>query len=215
MVEPATTQMAAPSEVHRAVHVQRLPQHEALAVEEGDGGEVQAVGGVAPLGPGDGADQHVDLARLQRRQPRLGGERHPADLGGVAEHGGGDRAAEVGVDAAIHAAAVGQAEAGGAGGGAAGQDVARLHRGQGRARRLGLRAGLAAGAEGEQGEESRGGGEGNGVHGRLRGVDADAAAGGRGHASPAQLAEARAGLPASARAGLCAWLNRDGTDGPA
>jgi hypothetical protein len=95
---------------------------------------------------------------LQGGQPGLGGERHPADLGRVAEGGGGDRAAQVGVDAAVLAAAVGQAETGGAGGGAACQDVARLHRGQGRARRLGLRADrLAAGAErrqeGENGDE--------------------------------------------------------------
>ena len=132
LVEPATTQMEAPPSSLAAVQPERLAQQEALAVEEADGGEVQPVGGVAPLGPGDGADQHVDLAGLQRRQPRRGGQRHPADLGGVAERGGGDGAAEVVVDAAVLAPAVRQGEAGGAGRGAADQHVARLHRGQGR-----------------------------------------------------------------------------------
>ena len=56
------------------------------------------------------ARQHVDLARLQRGEALLRGERHELDLVGVAEDRRGDGAAEVDVEARPLALAVGAAK---------------------------------------------------------------------------------------------------------
>jgi hypothetical protein len=61
---------------------------------------VQPEGGVAGEAPGGVAGQDVHLARLERREALLGAEGHPAHLVGVAEHGGGDGAADVHVEPA-------------------------------------------------------------------------------------------------------------------
>ena len=57
-------------------------------------------------------DQHVDLARLQRGEAVLGGQRDELDLGRIAEDRRGDGAAIVDVEAGPVALGVRQAEAG-------------------------------------------------------------------------------------------------------
>ena len=79
-------------EIHR-----ELAQADAVAAQK-------SLGGVA--------EQHIDLARLQGGEAVLRGERHEAQLGCIAEHGGGDGAAVIGIQAAIFAAAIGGGEAG-------------------------------------------------------------------------------------------------------
>ena len=112
---------------------------EALAVVEIHRPLVQAERGVAQEGLRAVAVQHVDLAGLQRGEARLRGQRGEAHLGGVAQHRRGQRAAVVGIEAAILAAAVGCGEPREALGDAAVQHAALLDRGQG------LRAGAAEG----------------------------------------------------------------------
>ena len=82
-----------------ALDAQLLRHHEALAVVEHDAGRDDAQAGVAARGDGGVAVQHVDLAALQRGKALLRTERHEAGLGRVAQHGGGQRAAQVGVQA--------------------------------------------------------------------------------------------------------------------
>ena len=83
-----------------ALHVEAAVHHEALAVVVVHADEVEAEAGVARDGPGGVARQDVHFARLQRGEALLRGERRVAHLVGVAEHRGGDRAAQVDVDAA-------------------------------------------------------------------------------------------------------------------
>ncbi len=106
---------------------QRLAHHEGLAVVVHDAGEVEPERRVAAHGPGRVARKDVDLSRLQRREPLLGVEGHEADLARVLEHGGGDGAAEVGVDAGPLALVVGSAEAGETRVDAAREHAARAH----------------------------------------------------------------------------------------
>ena len=75
-----------------------LADHEALAVEVVDGREVEAELRVARHGRGRVAGQHVHLARLERGEAVLGGERNEAHLGRVVEDGGRDGAAEIDVE---------------------------------------------------------------------------------------------------------------------
>ena len=75
------------------------------------------------------ADEQVDLARLQRGEAVLRrGAGRSCTLLASPKHRGGDGAAAVGVDAAHHALAVGQREAGDAGGDAADELAALAHR---------------------------------------------------------------------------------------
>ena len=92
-----------------ALHAELLRHHEALAVVVVDAGEVEAERGVARQRPGRVARQDVDLARLQRGEALLRGERHVLDLLGVAEDRRGDGAADVDVEAGPLALAVGDA----------------------------------------------------------------------------------------------------------
>ena len=61
---------------------------------------------VTGRGAGRVADQRVDLAGLQGGEPVVGGDVDHLDRGGVAEHGGGDHPAEVGVEADVFAARI-------------------------------------------------------------------------------------------------------------
>ena len=111
-----------------ALHAELLVHQEALAVIVGDGGEIEAERGVARQRDGRVVGQDVDLARLQRGEALLGGERHVFHLLGIAEDGGRNRPADVDVEADPLALAVGQHEAGRAGADAANQRAARLDR---------------------------------------------------------------------------------------
>ena len=103
-----------------------LADHEALAVVVIDGREIEAELGVARHRPGRVAGQHVHLARLERREAVLGGERDEADLGRVVEDRRRDGAAEIDVETGPVALRVRHAEAGEAGVRAAGQEALLL-----------------------------------------------------------------------------------------
>ncbi len=111
MVVPGWTQTVAPFSLLGALHAELLVHHEALAVVVVDAREVEAERGVAGQRVGRGADQEVDLARLERGEALLGGGRHELDLVGIAEDRGGDGAADIDVDAGPLALAVGRREA--------------------------------------------------------------------------------------------------------
>src|SRR5947208_7326113 len=98
----------------RALDVRLFGHHEALAVVVVDADEVEPEAGVPRQGPGGVARKEVHLARLQRGEALLRGERRIAHLGRIAEYGRGDRAAQVDVDAAPHAPGVGLREPGNA-----------------------------------------------------------------------------------------------------
>ena len=102
--------------------------HEALAVEEVGVQEGGLLATVAAGGPGGVADQHVDLARLERREALGGFQRLDLDLGGVTEYRSAERPAEVDVEARCFAGCgVDAAEAGQAVVAAAVDDAASLH----------------------------------------------------------------------------------------
>ncbi len=86
--------------------------HHLLAVVERRVQEVGTVVAVAAGRPRRVAHQHVDLTGLQRREAGVGGDRDELDLGGVAEHAGGDHAAEVGVEPDVLTGLVDGGEAG-------------------------------------------------------------------------------------------------------
>jgi hypothetical protein len=119
---------------------------------------VQAEGGVAGQAPGGVAGQDVHLAGLERGEALLGAEGHPAHLVGVAEHGGGDGAADVHVEPAPLALAVG-----------GGKPITPVLTPQA-SWPSGLDAveGLAGVGRGEAGE-GRGGGEGEGAESGMAG----------------------------------------------
>ena len=122
-----------------AFHVQLLRHHEALAVVVVHAGEIEAEAGVARQRPGGVARQDVDLARLQRGEALLRGERREAHLRRVAEHGGRDGAADVDVEPLPLALRIGLREAGQAGVDAALHEALGLHCVQGRLRLRGQR----------------------------------------------------------------------------
>jgi hypothetical protein len=72
-----------------------------LAVVERRLEEVHTLGAVAGGCPRGVADEHVDLARLERGEAVLGGDVDELDLRGIAQHGRGDDPAEVGVKADV------------------------------------------------------------------------------------------------------------------
>ena len=92
-----------------------------------DGREVEAELRVARHGRGRVAGQHVHLARLERREAVLGGERDEANLGRIVEDRRRDGAAEIDVETRPVALGVRQAESGEAGVRAAGQEAFLLH----------------------------------------------------------------------------------------
>ena len=137
MVVPVCTQTEAPESCSAELTPGSfLAYHEALAVIVVDAGEVEAERGVAADRPGRVARQHVDLARLQRGEAVLGGERRELDLGRVAEDRRRDGAAIVDVEARPFALVVRRGEAGEAGVDAALDEALRLdvveRRGRGR-----------------------------------------------------------------------------------
>ena len=99
--------------LHR-LHVRRRLHQEAGAVVVVHVGELEAEAAFAAQRPGRLADQHVDLARLQRGEPVDRGRRREAHLVAVPQDRGGHRTAIVGVDALDHALAVRQREPGNA-----------------------------------------------------------------------------------------------------
>ena len=94
-----------------ALHVDVLRDDEALTVVVGDGDEDGALARVAGHRPGRIAREHVDFARLERREALGRGERHVLHLFAVAQNGGGDRTADVDVEPAPLALAVRAGEA--------------------------------------------------------------------------------------------------------
>ena len=132
-------------DVHRLLHDQALGVVEVHAYAD------QAQGGVARQGLGGVARQHVDLARLQGRELGLRRQHVALDLGGVAEHRGGDGAAHVHVQAGPFALAVEHRETGDAGE-AALQEAFFLDGFEGD-------AGLGAGGNAQQGRRDGGGQE--------------------------------------------------------
>ena len=99
-------------ELERRAHLEHLAHHKTLAVVIGDGGKIDAQRGVARHGPGGVAGQHIDLARLQRREAIGGSERHELDFGRVVEDRRRDGAAEIDVKTGPVALRIGDAEAG-------------------------------------------------------------------------------------------------------
>ena len=100
------------AEFERRIELERLAHHEALAVVIIDAGEVQPERGVARRGPGGVAGQHIDLARLQRGEAVLRGQRHELDLGRVVEDRRRQRLAEIDIEPGPAPLRVRQAEAG-------------------------------------------------------------------------------------------------------
>ena len=98
VVVPGCTQMVAPFS-SLALLTFRSGDHHALAVVVVHAHADQAQRGVARQRDGGVAGQHVDLAGLQRGEALLRVQRRDLDLAGVAEHGGGDGAAQVHVQA--------------------------------------------------------------------------------------------------------------------
>ena len=98
---PGCTQTVAPFSSLALLTPSFFGDHEALAVIEHDRREIEAELGVALQRVGRVARQHVDFARLQRREALLRGQRHVFDLLGIAEHGGGDRLADIDVEPGI------------------------------------------------------------------------------------------------------------------
>ena len=90
---------------------QLLCDQESLTVVIVDAREVEAVRGVARQRPGGVAGEQVDFAGLQRGQSRLRAQRHVLDLLVVTQHRGGDRPADIHVDAAPDPLVVRSAEA--------------------------------------------------------------------------------------------------------
>ena len=88
-----------------------LRNDEALAVIVGHGHEYGTLAGVARHRPSGVAGEHVDFAGLQGGEALRRAERNVLDLVGVAENGGGHGAADVDVEAAPLALAVGAGKA--------------------------------------------------------------------------------------------------------
>ncbi len=97
-------------ELERRADFEGPAHHEALAVVERDGGEIEPERGVARQGPGGVARQHVDLAGLQRGETILRRQRHELDFGRIVENRRRDGAAEIDVEAGPIALRIGQAE---------------------------------------------------------------------------------------------------------
>ena len=101
VVEPCATQMVAPLRSFTLLMPARLADDEALAVIEHRQHSLDAGAVVAVEGPGEAVREHVDAAGGQRREAVAQTERRKLDLLGIAEHGGGDRVAEIDVETAI------------------------------------------------------------------------------------------------------------------
>ena len=89
-----------------------LVDQKALAVEEGDGGEVEAQRGIAAQRPRGVARQQVHLAGFQGGEALLGVERHVAHLVGIAQGGSSHGPADVHVQSLPLALGIGCRKAG-------------------------------------------------------------------------------------------------------
>ena len=112
VVVPATTHTTAPSMSSMLGEAAVGGDHHLLAVVERRVQERGAVVAVAARRPRRVAHEDVDLAGLQGREPGVGGDGDELDLRRVAEHGGRDDAAEVGVEADVLAGVVDDGEPG-------------------------------------------------------------------------------------------------------
>jgi hypothetical protein len=128
----------------QVLHAGVLLHHKALAVVEIDRPLPQAKRGAAQERLGRIAIEHVDLARLQRGVAVLCGQRDITDLGWIAEHAGGERAAIIDVEALEVALRVRRRETGKAGAHAAHQGAALPDRVERRRRRCGNTRGVEA-----------------------------------------------------------------------
>jgi hypothetical protein len=99
-------------EVERGIDVARARQHEALAVVIGDRREIQVIVLLTRHAPGRVAGEDVDLAALQLLEAFAGVERNELGLARIVENLGGDRAAEIDVEADPVALVVVAGEAG-------------------------------------------------------------------------------------------------------
>ena len=97
-------------ELERRAQLECPAHHEALAVKESDGGEIESERGIARQGPGGVARQHVDLAGLQRGEAILRRQRHELDLGRIVENRSRNGATKIDVEAGPIALRIGQAE---------------------------------------------------------------------------------------------------------
>jgi hypothetical protein len=95
-----------------ARHLELLRHQETLAVVVGDGREVEAQRSITRQRPGGVAREDVDFAGLQGREALLRIERHEVDFFRIAQHGGGDGAAGVHVQARPVALRIGCGKAG-------------------------------------------------------------------------------------------------------
>ena len=98
-------------ELTRRLDLELLGHDEALAIVIVDGRALEAELRLARGRPGGIAGEHVDVARLQRREAVLGGERDELYLVRIVEDRGRDRAAEVDVEPGPGALRIRQAEA--------------------------------------------------------------------------------------------------------
>ena len=110
-----------------AGHAGFLRHHEALAVIVIHRREIEAEIGLAQQGPGGVAGQDIDLARLQQGEALLRRRRHELGLARVAQHGGGDGAADIDVEPGEMALLIRHREAGEAGVHRAGDIALALH----------------------------------------------------------------------------------------
>ncbi len=104
--------------------------HQLLTVVVGGRTEVHAHLGVTALGPGAVAHEHVDIAGLDGGEALGGGQRDELDGIGIAEHGGGDGTAVVGVDAGDRAVGLRERERHGGAGDAAVEGAPSLDGGE-------------------------------------------------------------------------------------
>ena len=86
-------------ELHRRCHAQFGGHKERLAVIEDDRTEIETHRSVARERDGGVAAEHIHLARLQGDETLLGAERTVGHGVGVAEHRGGDGAADIDIEA--------------------------------------------------------------------------------------------------------------------
>ena len=86
-------------ELQRRIHLQRLANQKALAVEVVDAGEIQTERRITRRGPGGISSEHVDIAGLQRREAVPRGQRHKLDLVRVIEDCSGKGTTEIDIEA--------------------------------------------------------------------------------------------------------------------
>ena len=113
-------------QVLQLLHAGVFLHDKALAVIEIDRTLAQAERDAAQIGLRRVAVEHIDFAGLQRGKAILGGQRDIAHLGGIAEHGGRERATIVDVESLVIALRIRRGKSGKAGADATDQRAALL-----------------------------------------------------------------------------------------